>query len=525
METKPTDLKIENDTIFLRFNFNKDTISQAKECGLKWNGIRRAWIGPATATTLLGLLHFFPELSPSLTSLIPEKINDYYPSDYLMDHQKEAGKIGQKYLRYGFFDDTGTGKTLAGIELIKQKKIKTLVVCKLSLITNAWIKDLARFAPELRIVNLWEFHKRKKKIPDHDVGIINYEQFRTTHKKLTGYKMVLADESSVLKDHRSLTTKAMTAYCDTVFYVYLFSGTPAPNNELEYFSQMRIIDPLLLGRSFYTFRNQFCYSTGYGGYQWKMRSDRRMEFLDKISQVSRVIRKEDCLTLPERTFNNRTVSLSTKEMESYREMEREMILEFEGQESVAANAAVKIMKLRQGTSGFYYDSNGQVIQVGDSKLESLIELLEEIGNHQVIIWTHFRHEADRITSWMGAEGLSHARGDGTVADQRIKDRIVLDFMEGKIKYLVAHPASLGHGVTLTNCTYAVYFSLSHSFEQAYQSADRIYRHGQRNACTYYRLIVPGTIDEAILKALENKESVVNSVFAYLRKEKGKSHEV
>jgi len=513
------DLKIENGTIFLRFKFNKDTINKAKDCGLKWNAVSAAWIGPTLATTILGLNYFFPELSSQLKNIIPEKVNNYLPSEYLMDHQKEAGHIGQKHFRFGFFDDTGTGKTLAGIELIKQKKIKTLVVCKLSLISNAWMADLAKFAPELKVVNLWELNKRKKKIPDHDVGIINYEQFRTTYKKLVGYGMVLADESSVLKDTRSQTTKAITAYCDTVFYVYLFSGTPAPNNELEYWSQMRIINPFLLGRSYYTFRNEFCYSTGYGGYQWKMREDRRTVFLDKISQVSRVIRKEDCLTLPERTFNNRSVSLSRVEMEAYREMEKEMMLEFEGQEAIAANAAVKIMKLRQGTSGFYYDPNGQVIQVGKSKLESLIELLEEIGNHQVIIWTHFRHEADQITDWMKEEGLSYARADGTVSDQRIKDRIVLDFMAGRIKYLISHPASLGHGVTLTNCTYAVYFSLSHSFEQAYQSQDRIYRHGQKNACTYYRLIVPGTVDEAILKALENKESVVTSVFNYLRRNK------
>jgi SNF2 family DNA or RNA helicase len=424
-------------------------------------------------------------------------------------------------MRYGFFDDTGTGKTLAGIELIKQKKIKTLVVCKLSLITNAWMKDLARFAPELEVVNLWDLHKRKKKVPDHDVGIINYEQLRTTYKKLTGYQMVLADESSVLKDPRSQTTRAMTDLCDSVFYVYLFSGTPAPNNELEYWSQMRIINPLLLGRSFYTFRNQYCYSSGYGGYKWTMKPDRRTEFLDKISQVSRVIRKEDCLTLPERTFNTRSVELSKMELLSYRKMLTEMFLEFEGQEAVAANAAVKIMKLRQGTSGFYYDSDGQVIQVGNSKLKSLMELLEEIGNHQVIIWTHFRNEADRITQWMRDDGLSHARADGSVGDQRVKDQIVQDFMTGKVKYLVSHPASLGHGVTLTNCTYAVYFSLSHSFEQAYQSQDRIYRHGQRNRCTYYRLIVPGTVDEAILKALENKESIVNSVFSYLKRKGGK----
>jgi SNF2 family DNA or RNA helicase len=507
-------LTIEQDKFMLQFAFEAQVINRVKSAGFKWSPKAKKWVAPADVVTAMSLSAEFPELKTPLDNFLPIEVNNWSPSPYLMDHQEEAGKIGLKNPRFGFFDDTGTGKTLTGIELVKQKKVKSLVVCKLSLIVNAWLNDLGKFAPELRAVNLWKL--KGKKIPEHDIGIINYEQFRTTHKKLTGYRMVLLDESSVAKDSRSQTTKALIEYCDQVPYVYLFSGTPAPNSELEYWSQMRIIDPLLLGRSYYQFRNKFCFSSGYGGYEWKMRDDLREEFLNKIGTKSRVIRKEDVLDLPERTFNVRSVTLTRQEMDAYRTMERELLIEIEGRESVAANSAVKIMKLRQGTSGFFYDSEGKAMVYGFSKLDALMELLEEIGNHQVIIWTHFHEEADQIERLLGN---NCCRVDGTITSQTAKDNMVQAFMGRQVQYLISHPASLGHGVTLTNCTYAVYFSLSHSYELAYQSQDRIYRKGQRNACSYYYLVAEKTVDEAILRAIEKKGNTAQAVFDYLRRNK------
>ena len=49
----------------------------------------------------------------------------------------------------------------------------------------------------------------------------------------------------------------------------------------------------------------------------------------------------------------------------------------------ARTALTEVMKLRQLTSGFAYTDTG-IIQIGQSKVKELKELLEEIGNHQVI---------------------------------------------------------------------------------------------------------------------------------------------
>lgn len=443
----------------------------------------------------------------------------------LMAHQAAAVALSKNTPRYAFYDDTGTGKTCIGIHIIKALSIKTLIVCPLSLIEVAWVDDFRKFAPELSPVNLWEaFKDRKKrngeaailKALDADIGIINFEQFRQFMPVLlqAGYKMLIADESSKFKQVKSQITKKIIAFADCMERVYLFSGTPAPNSELEYWPQVRCLSKNLFGTSFYAWRNRYCYPSGYGGYEWKLKKEEKERFLEKIGSVSRVVRKQDVLDLPERTEQVRTVTLSENEKTAYDRMERDLLFEFDGVESVAANVAVKIMKLREATAGFLIGEGGGIIPTGSSKLDALLELLEEIGNHQVIIWTQFHYEAGKIR-----DALSRAAHliDGTVTSQDVRIDRIRDFVAGRTKYLVAHPASLGHGVTLVNATYAVYFSLSYSYELHTQSMDRIYRKGQRNACTYYYLCAKDTIDKVILQALREKGKAAESVFEYLKR--------
>ena len=110
-------------------------------------------------------------------------------------------------------------------------------------------------------------------------------------------------------------------------------------------------------------------------------------------------------------------------------------------------------------------------------------LLQEIGNRQVLIWIQFKYEAQLIL-----EALSpKARVCNSTISTLRQIENIQDFKAGKYQYLIAHPASIGHGNTLVNCSDAIYYSLSHSFEKHSQSADRNYRKGQKNQCSYFLL--------------------------------------
>ena len=259
-------------------------------------------------------------------------------------------------------------------------------------------------------------------------------------------------------------------------------------------------------------------------FYWKIKKEKRPEFLSKLASISEVVRKEDVLDLPEKTDSVRKIFLTPAERKAYDEMEEHFVIEFGDYEVIAPNAAVKLMKLREGTSGFYYDEDRNVHRVGESKINETKKLLEEIGNHQLIIWTHFHPEADQIEKLFHQiskhRPITWRRIDGTVKKQNIKNQSISEFKKGDVQYLVAHPGSLGRGQNLFNCSYMLFFSQSHSYDFFDQCSGRIYRDGQKNACNYYYLVAVDTVDEGIMIALKRKENVVKSVFDYIKKKRG-----
>ena len=518
-----------------KFKYHPDIIAQVKNLGMRWKpaskknpGTGKYWYAKLSRMLTRNFAATFPEFTQDLAPYmptIPPVWGLYTPSSYLMKHQTKAAIKAITRNRYGFFHDTGTGKTLLGLELIKQKQVKTLVVCPLGIVELAWMEDRRDWTPEINAVNLWALKQKEKNkggrkaledaIDNCELAIINFESFRIMKDRLLdrGFNMLLVDESAKVKDSRSLTTEALIEFSEWVDYCYLFSGCPAPNGEEEYWSQGRMIDPNVFGASYFVFRARYFYSTGYEGFKWKLKKEIREEFLEKLAEISEVVEKRDVLDLPEETFNVRKVYLDTSERKAYEQMRKHLVIEFQDTEVLAVNSGVKLMKLREGTSGFYLDQEKRVIKVGESKLKELMELLEEIGDHQVIIWTNFHHEADQIENKLGR---NYGRVDGTISKLEIKEQTIQEFRSGGLQYLIAHPGSVRHGHRLEICTYQIFYSQSHSYEFFYQQIGRSMRKGQTEPVTYYFLIADRSVDEVIYKALQVKGSVVEAVFKYIK---------
>ena len=90
--------------------------------------------------------------------------------------------------------------------------------------------------------------------------------------------------------------------------------------------------------------------------------------------------------------------------------------------------------------------------------------------------------------------------------------IIRDFKDGRINLLFANPKMVGKGLTFTNCTYCVYYSLSYSYEDFKQSQDRIHRIGQGSKCTYIVLQAQDTIEERIYSCLQRKGNAVDELY-------------
>ena len=64
---------------------------------------------------------------------------------------------------------------------------------------------------------------------------------------------------------------------------------------------------------------------------------------------------------------------------------------------------------------------------------------------------------------------------------------------------------------MTAASNVMYFSNNYSLELRQQSEDRAHRIGQKNNVTYIDLMVPGSVDEKIIKALLSKRDLANEI--------------
>lgn len=468
----------------------------------------------------------------------------------LFAHQEAAaafiiGRRGSGCL----FHEMGTGKTRTALEIFKRSllynpEIRALVIAPVSLLEAAWGEDNDRFAG-LPFLNL-----RKKGIPaDVSAGtlcVLNYESL-IQKKTLAAVKSMLikqgpwlcfVDESSRLKNNRSITTETILSLRSLLAGRVVLSGTPAPNSETEYWGQLEFVSPNIFGSSFSKFKNSYfhledrdgkpIFTNGMTmtrtmmqelykkrGARYAINEANQRLLAERIAPVCHYAKKEECLDLPEEMDESRQVELGVKQRRIYTQMLRLLVAEINSKTVAAPFAITKLMKLREIISGFCAQEDGTILDIGENpKLEELLSVLEELGPRQVIIWGQFTWEIEKILSALKERGHVVARLDGKVTN---REKEIDLFKSGEARYLVAHPRAAAHGLTFVNADTEIFFSLDYSLETYAQARARIHRAGQTKPCTYVHLLASNTIDEDILEALRKKSGEAMLVEAMIRR--------
>ena len=434
---------------------------------------------------------------------------EYKLSPFLRGYQKDIVNDALNAGCYGIFAETGTGKTLISLEIASHFK-KTLVLCPLSVIETAWIDDCKKFYPQMKIINCWSNTSDGRfdlLDEEADIYVMNYESYKIVRNKImkSNFDCMIVDESSCMKNMKSQITSMILGMINVIPHRFVLSGTPAPNRFDEFFPQMKFVNPDIFGNNKYGFLQTYSHQSMKDPHVWYQTDEDKEKFNARLTEQAVFLKKEDCVDLPEKVFQVRRFEMASEQRQHYNELLNDIkshINEWSKFEFTA-----KLMKLREITSGFVYTKDSSVITMDSNKPKALAEILEEIGNKQVIIWCQFQHEIKSLAEQFGGVAL-------TSSSSKTKERyeIIRDFRDGKIQYLFTHPSLMGKGLTFVNCTYNVYYSLSFSYEEFKQSQDRIHRIGQTNKCTYIIMQAKDTIDEKIYSCLQRKESAVDELY-------------
>ena len=420
----------------------------------------------------------------------------------------------------GFFFEMGCGKTLTAIgtmgKLYELNRIKrVLIVCPLSVV-GVWADELQKFADfPYSILQLDARLSTAKKIEalrdfrGHGLQIIviNYDSVHLMPETLRrwGADLIVADEAHKLKNGQAKVSKAMHALASEARYRLALTGTPIPNKEVDVFSLFKFLNQSVFGSSFWKFRSQFFYMTGYGQHEPRLLPSMKAEFARRMHSIAFRVTKEECLDLPPVTDITQKVELEPKAKNLYKTFTEECAAELERGEITAANILTKILRLSQITGGFVSSDESTFMQsVSTAKLNALSDIIDssvESGKKLVVI-ARFTAEINAIADLLQKKKVRFSLVNGSTKD---RDSQLSAFQnDPSVQVFVGQIATVALGVSLTASSVMVFYSLDYNMSNYDQCRARIHRAGQKYPCTYIHLICPGTVDIRVLRALRYK---------------------
>jgi len=458
------------------------------------------------------------------------------------DHQREAFEASADAQSFALLLDMGTGKTKVTLDTVgylfeKSSVELVLVVAPKGVIPN-WVPEIeAHLPPRIeREVVLWNPSLSKKRRDELNelytkssklkFLLMNVEAFST--KKGTDVAelfvnrfktFMVVDESTTIKNRRAKRTKALCAVGRGAVYRRILTGSPVTRSPLDLFSQMAFLDPKILGfSSYYAFQGRYSIvsrrTMGAHSFNQVVGFRRLEELADKLSAHSYRVKKEDCLDLPDKVYTKREIALTPEQKRAYDQMKKLALARLDsGELSTTKNVLTQIMRLQQICCGNLTDDDGAIHELPSNRIKELLDLCEEVQGKAIIwaTWTmDIRSIADALRDRYGVQAVATLHGETPDSDRQ---QIVENFQDrqSELCFLVGHPKTGGYGLTLTAASTVIYYSNSYDLELRVQSEDRAHRIGQTNKVTYVDLIVPGTIDEKIVKSLRAKINVADQI--------------
>lgn len=369
------------------------------------------------------------------------------------------------------------------------------------------------------------------------IMLINYEKARLLEPQLRKMKLqsLIIDESQRVKSRNAQVSKAiyrLTRRCKTRM---LMSGTPVGKGYEDLFMQYKIMDPDIFGENYKDFEERYIRKGGYMGKE--IVGYRNLKELKQlVSETSYRVEIEDCIDLPPMDFKYLTCELTGSSQKAYKELYEDLYtqipleasrerlkailrqnhIEYSSRESYLSlllkaepflNVAscdltiTKLIRLHQLTGGFLKLDSGELVRIGNDKLNLAIEYLKG-RNLPTVIFCNFVEEI-RLLEKELRKAFPQKRIEN-YRDSKRKEQIEKDFRKGKVDVVILQIHSGSTGLNFQKGNAVVFYSTNHSADDYWQAISRIKRPGQENRMEVVVLMCEETVDIDIAESIRVK---------------------
>ena len=544
MTSAPSAAHVEGGRIVLRTSF-ANCLRCNRIPGSRWDHARKAWTYPATAHHARIIRSSFPHLEATeqFHALLAGELlaaPQCAPPPILpaglrtgpWRHQIEAYKFTMERLLHGsgatlLALEMGVGKTLVALMVLAGIAAKrTLIACPLRVVP-VWEQQIERhldlplivLALDDRVGSVAEkreLAEAKLKLAEATgrplVLVINYDS--VWREPFAGWAeqqqwdLVVTDESHRLKAPGGRTSLAFKRLRSRARYRLALTGTPMPHSPLDIYAQFRFLDHKLFGPSFAAFRQKYAIM---GGFQRKQVTGfQRLDEMEALMRTATFRVSKDVLDLPPETHVTYHCDLAPEALRIYRDIEEDFVSHVHDGTVTVSNAMVSLLRLQQLAGGWVKTDDGQLHRVDTAKQKLLADTLEDIGKDEpVVAFCRFHADLDAVHE--ASKGLGYASLELSGRRDELKR-----WQDGEAQVLAVQISAGGVGVDLTRARYSIYYSLSFSLGEYDQALSRVHRPGQTRPVEHIHLVARNTVDAKILRALEKRAEVVQSILAEIK---------
>lgn len=479
--------------------------------------------------------------------LTPQQLHDYQRECVV--HQLQS-KDSMLWLQMGL------GKTIITLTTIVDRMRagqvdKVLIFGPLRVIQSVWSREALKWE-HTRHLRFSVIHgnpdKRSRAVfADADIFLCNYENMNWLAQTLDHYylsqgrplpfQMAVYDEVSMLKNS---TTKRMAGgkrirrdgwgqeyeikltgwrkMLNEFQFRTGLTGTPASNGYLDLHGQFLAVDGgERLGEFITHYKNSY-FMSDYNGWNYTPTEQGKAWIEHKISDITKRMDTRDHLDLPPVKVTNMMVDLPPKARKAYKEVEKEMFtrLDTGAEIELFSRSSVSNKCLQFCNGSPYYGETKEYDALHDAKLDALEEVLEEAAGQPVLCSYSFVSDAERIMKRFKKYRPVNLTEEPSSRTQQIID----DWNNGKLRLLIGHPKSMGHGIDglQDSGSILVWFGLNWSLELYDQMNGRLDRQGQKSPVSIIRILCRDSIDLAVADAIERKtddqEGLKNAINRY-----------
>ena len=419
----------------------------------------------------------------------------------LFEHQVKALKETEGLTHVAYYLDMGLGKTFVGSEkMVKLGKEVNLIVCQKSKIQD-WIDHLDDNYPVMDVMcyNLTKkkdfdyFINLKSPVPFQAIGVINYE-LAWRRKDLLNLKdfTLMLDESSLIQNTSAKQSKFILKMNPS--NVILLSGTPVGGKYENLWSQLHLLGWNIKEKVFKDQYVNWIKLESAIGVVWIPNKQDPYKNTERLKRKMRehgaiFMKTEEVFDLPDQMFQKIRVDASGE----YHRFIKDCIVTVDDQELVGDTQLTKLLYARQLCGHF-----------NKEKLSVFRDLVQSTKDRLVVFYS-FNAELEALKKICQKCERPISEINGHTKDLEAYEK------ESDSVVLVQYQAG-SKGLNLQKCNKIIYFTLPLSSEDFEQSKKRIHRIGQEKTCFYYLMICKNSVEERILKTLEERKDFTDELF-------------